>query len=256
MAICGVSWAPFNAFGVSRREDCYYLSHGDAQSSSEFAILDLVTSHSLRSLQDITAISFTAMLPSASLRSLSQDLKRKKTVIDLSINLYGPERLADDVGAILIKASKCLQHPDSLEFGMAYINPHYFYPGNQKTDLRHLVGPGRVESKLRRVEREMEALLDSLNETQHPIVTTSIHQCDIHNIIDPYLVDMQLKKCNPPTVQTILEQGVLTQLLGSHQIDGVRFILNREDPGFCHKAQEDLVDLVDPKSVNNFVSII
>lgn len=122
-AIRDISWAPFHAFKVSRQEDSYYLLHGDAQSSIKFAILDLVTCHSLRSLRAITGIVFTAILQSASLHSLSKESKRKKTVIDLSINLCGLESLADNVGVALTEVSTCLQHPDFLQPGMAYINP-------------------------------------------------------------------------------------------------------------------------------------
>jgi hypothetical protein len=89
-------------------------------------------------------------------------------------------------------ASGYFQHLVILEPGLPYINPHYFYPGGQNVDLRHLIGPAKSNSRAKRVSEGIEKVLESLGDTEtlpgfmeDRCISPAVHQC---------LVDTTLKR--------------------------------------------------------------
>lgn len=119
-------------------------------------ILDSVTSKQLEALGKVPGVTFVAILFSDILRSA-----RKNKIEELSVNILGPEHLADEVGSLLAEDCGYLQHPLYLDRGIPYINPHYFYIGKTREDLRHLIGPSPTSP----LERQAVRLRLGLNDT-------------------------------------------------------------------------------------------
>jgi SWI/SNF-related matrix-associated actin-dependent regulator of chromatin subfamily A3 len=139
-------------------------------STKAIGMLDLVTTEYLHSLGTFSELSFTAVLASSSLHDILRKPTRKEKVVDTSVNIIGPERIADDVGGTLADASAYLQHPFFLQTGIQYINPQYFYPGDEKTDLRHFVGPPTTDSRSTHVSEGVECILNALDDPSYPTV--------------------------------------------------------------------------------------
>ena len=126
-------------------------------------MLDLVTTRYLHSMGAFSGLLFTAVLASSSLNSILRKPSGKENIVDISVNIIGPEGVADDVGDTLADARAYLQHPFFLQTGVRYMNPQYFYLENVKTDLRHLIGPPITDSRSTRVSEGIKNLLDSLD---------------------------------------------------------------------------------------------
>jgi SWI/SNF-related matrix-associated actin-dependent regulator of chromatin subfamily A3 len=214
----------------------------------EFALLDLVTTACLHSLRQFSNLSFAAVMSSSWFSDIRRKKHRKGAIIDLTLNVMGPEDLADDVGNAVAAASGYFQHPVYLEAGIRYINPHYFYPGNEKSDLRHFIRPAKKDSRATRLREGIENLLDSLGSIQSSPAST--RGKDVSHLVNQCLIDTQLKRldyyiccCIWPIYPWTNESGTLF----SHQIDGIEFILNREDPSFCHAVNSDLLQLINSR---------
>jgi hypothetical protein len=205
ITIQDLPWRRFHTFKVVSRENCYYLAQTDDTAPTDFAVLDLVTTAYLHSLRQFTGLFYTAVVSSSWLGSIPRKSTRKKTIIDLTVNVMGPENLADDVGEAVAVASGYLQHPFFLEAGIPYINPHYFYPGNQKSDLRHLIGPAKTDSRAMRVYNGIETVLESLDNL--PSLSASVEEKDFSFVVNQRLVDTQLKRFNPHNLLYISSQA-------------------------------------------------
>lgn len=96
----------------------------------DFAVLDLITTAYLHSLSQFSDLSFTAVVSSSWLSNIPRKATYKKTIIDITVNVMGPDNLADDVGEAVAAALGYFQHPVFLEAGIPYVNPHYYYPRN------------------------------------------------------------------------------------------------------------------------------
>lgn len=182
-------------FGVVHRRNCYYLVDLD-DNTRDFAVIDLVTTACLHSLLRFSSLSLAAVVSSSELTVVPSMKSRKKPIIDITVNVTGPKHLAEGVGKAIAADSGYLQHPLLLDPGTVYINPHYFYPGNQMTDLSHLVGPSKADTLATRVSRGVETILDSLNGDsglRSPQDTTQKKK-DILSVISPQLIDTQLKR--------------------------------------------------------------
>jgi SWI/SNF-related matrix-associated actin-dependent regulator of chromatin subfamily A3 len=131
-------------------------------------MLDLVTTNYLHSLGVFEGLSFTAVISTSSLAKVRKPT-RSSTIVDITVNIMGPERIADGVGATLAHASAYLQHPFFLPTGIKYVNPQYFYSEGEPMDLSHLIGPLRIDSSSIRVSQGVEKLLGSLDDSSpHP----------------------------------------------------------------------------------------
>ncbi|RKK72206.1 hypothetical protein BFJ69_g10340 [Fusarium oxysporum] len=140
--------------------------------------------------------------------------KRKRSgkglPVDISVNIYGPKNSISDVDEALSEIGTYrtyLQHPVFLEPGIPYINPQFFYPTSQKTDLRHLVGLSSQENDIKsKISQEVEDVMESLDGSSEDI--TAAGSGDVQQILDRFLLNTRLKE---------------------HQLKGVEFILGREN---------------------------
>jgi hypothetical protein len=98
------------------------------------------------SLCDLPGIIYTAILETPALKKFART-KNQSIKIDASITISGTESLFDKVGEAIANARGYLQHPLFLSMGTEYVNPHWVYPHNVRTDLRHLIGPASTNSR-------------------------------------------------------------------------------------------------------------
>lgn len=83
--------------------------------------------------------------------------------VPLSIKIYGPRSLFEQVGRLLSDHGLFLQRPENNEHGISYENPHYFVP---RTGLTHAITAegGTLNSKARRlhqIEDEVWAIFET-----------------------------------------------------------------------------------------------
>ncbi|EEU36130.1 uncharacterized protein NECHADRAFT_53012, partial [Fusarium vanettenii 77-13-4] len=180
-------------------------------------ILDQIRAKQLRSLEKFSNVTFGAICPISTLGRASG----KKRIIDISVNILGPEDLIDAVGDALAAASAYLQHPCFLESGVRYINPHYFCFDEELADMRAHVGPAKTDPKSSQASEELSRLLDSLD-CASTLPTNEGREIEHGLILTP------------------LKRGTK---VCSHQKDGVKFIMKREDSSFCHSAMLDIRDM-------------
>ena len=94
------------------------------------------TTVALRLLQDLPSIRLEAIFSDGYCDRPDQ-LHRKgnKTVFPISINIYGSEKVAQEMGRRLSKAHTYLQHPIRSDSEIPYNNPHYYaLPGAREAD--------------------------------------------------------------------------------------------------------------------------
>ncbi|KAK6526014.1 hypothetical protein TWF281_011055 [Arthrobotrys megalospora] len=212
-------WTSFHVFDVKQGEniDAYRLLDS---SGTNLGLVDSYTSLRLNSIEALGGISFRAVISSPNFNKIPRKPTSKKTRIEITINIFGPEDIADNAGQALNKARGYLQHPLFLEGGIKYANPHYFYVDDAMTDLRHLIGPLPTNEKLRRISRAVENILDSLESAQIP---TSLN----------YDIEATERNC------------LIGTKLKAHQIKGINFILSREDSEISDRADRQFLNLVD-----------
>ncbi|UZP37041.1 hypothetical protein NXS19_004857 [Fusarium pseudograminearum] len=146
--------------------------------------------------------------------------KNPKIPIKATVNIYGPKSLMDEVDQALSVIPLYLQHPDFLETGITYINPQFFYPGPEKTDLRHLVGGASENVTSELVDGVMQCL-DSCSE------------------------DGSGTETSPSPFQPIFNQYLLETKLKDHQLRGIDFILEREDQNAAKQMNERMSISID-----------
>ncbi|KAI8711490.1 hypothetical protein NCS52_01412700 [Fusarium sp. LHS14.1] len=209
-------WNRFHVFNLVAGKDNYHLALIDGQ---KIGILDQIRARQLRSLETFSNITFRAICPISTLGRTSG----KKRIIDISVNILGPEDLADEVGDALAAASAYLQHPCFLESDVRYINPHYLCFREGLADMRAHVGPAKTDPKSSQASEELNRLLDSLD------CTSTL----------------------PTNEDGEIENGLILTPLKSHQKDGVKFIMRREDSSLCHSAILDIRGLVGSQFFSN-----
>ena len=123
-------------FAVLSRQDCYYLQSSDG---ADFAIVHSRTATALRTLHSLS-IRLEAVFATSDTDGPSQHYKKgKKTVFAISVNIYGPEDVVQEVGRRLSKARTYLQHPIQQKSEIPYKNPHFYaLPGVQKAELAYI----------------------------------------------------------------------------------------------------------------------
>lgn len=160
-------------------EGCYNISYDDfGDQNQDIGILDLVTSKYIDLLSSIHGLSFVVVVSADDFDTLKKKAKKTPVVLEVSVNLIGPEREADQVAEILLRARCFLQHPVFLSPGIKYINPQYFYSGDSRDDLRSFVGPApRIEAEAlsRRLQNGLEDVFGSLATQEQDIDTTHVH---------------------------------------------------------------------------------
>lgn len=119
--------------------------------------------------------------------------KSKKTTVQATINIYGPKHLMDEADQAFFEISSYLQHPVFLEPDIPYINPQFFYPSAEKTDLRHLVGP-RFEDATSGTSRVVDEAMDCLDDWSEYINTKGCDRKFLQPMLDQYLLGTKLKE--------------------------------------------------------------
>ena len=200
-------WTRFQSFKIVLRKESYYVTQSAGGTVGDLALLDLVTTRYLRALRSLDGIIFQAVFSSDSLRKIKSG--RKGTILDLALNLLGPEELAREVGEALANVSAYLQHPLFLEASVRYVNPHYYYPNNSMTDLRHMIGPRRDNPRSARVAQGIENVLESLGHAPRQGLPS---ERPAELALESYQPDTRLKRHG----NSIYEQAILLTLMANH----------------------------------------
>ena len=109
---------------IAIHNDRYCLQSND---SRDVAVVHSRTAVALETLRDLPSIRLEAVLLGGGVNTpIQQYRKGKMTVFTISINIYGSEKVAEDVGKRLSKARTYLQHPTTLNESVPYKNPHYY----------------------------------------------------------------------------------------------------------------------------------
>ncbi|KAF5975670.1 hypothetical protein FBULB1_7246 [Fusarium bulbicola] len=203
-------WARYCLFKIEPVGRNYYLVDGKETASKKRAVLDSDTAAILTfTTERARDISFAVVLGVDMLCG-----KRKRSCkglpVEVSVNIYGPRNSLSGVDVALSEigtSRSYLQHPVFLEPGIQYINPQFFYPTSEKTDLRHLVGSSSREHDTHaKISQDIEDIMESLDGSSEN--TTAAKNEDLRQILDRFLLDTRLKE---------------------HQLKGVEFILGREN---------------------------
>lgn len=161
---------------------CYNILYESSGGQKQFiGILDLVTSKAIDLLSSMHGVSFIAVLSFQDFEKLKRKAKKTKIVFEISVNIIGPRRDADQVADILLRNRCFLQHPVFLSPGTKYMNPQYFHPEGTKDDLRNLIGPAsRAEAEVlsRRLRDGLEDVLGSLAEQEQGIDHVRLPLCN------------------------------------------------------------------------------
>jgi hypothetical protein len=89
---------------------------------------------------------------------------KNKSVIEISINLYGTPQHFKPIGSKLTQAKHSLQHPDVVDPGINYDNPHYFKAPGETVDLNPFVKPLRhLRLSREAISSEVEKIMDVLD---------------------------------------------------------------------------------------------
>lgn len=162
------AWSRYVQLCLSHRspEGCYNISYDNSGAQKQdIGILDFVTSKYIDLLSSIHGLSFVVVVSSDDFDTLKKKAKKTPIVLEVSVNLIGPERGADQAAKTLLQARCFLQHPVFLSRGIKYINPQYFYSGDSRGDLRNFIGPAsRIEAEAlsKRLQNGLEDVFGSL----------------------------------------------------------------------------------------------
>ncbi|KAH8592599.1 SNF2 family N-terminal domain-containing protein [Bisporella sp. PMI_857] len=205
---------PFQHFQIILHEDSFKLLSGK---NEVVAVLDMDTCRALQCLHDHQRVRATAIVETS--RLMQQPIKRSsKGIFPLSINIYGTQGEADEVGDKLSKMGAFLQHPFFLEHGYEYFNPQYIHIGGRVKCMTYLVGLSEAEYRAIRISNEVEHVLDSLD---------------------------TIARDNADTVPDTQPDAIIIPLK-SHQRAALAFIKRRENHDSCQSAN---------KSVRHFIGI-
>ncbi|KAF5697107.1 hypothetical protein FGLOB1_12995 [Fusarium globosum] len=140
--------------------------------ANTFVMIDLITAEKLDILNK-TAIFTKAVVEARVLRQLSRTAKRS---FEISVNIYGRELDARDIGQQLSDFGAFLQHPFYLEDGVEYLNPQFFHLEDRPRYMTHLVGMDDSKFQAKNFSDAVEATLASLD---HGMPALAIDDLDI-----------------------------------------------------------------------------
>ncbi|KAF4969855.1 hypothetical protein FSARC_3013 [Fusarium sarcochroum] len=200
-------WTRYCLFDIERRDGACYLSGDKDAKTKELSVLDCHTARILiNSDTTVDDLSFTAVLGVEVLHAKRGEASGKRSPIEATVNIYGPRSSMGQVDQVLSEMNAYLQHPVFLEPGIPYVNPQYLYPNHQKTDLRHLIGPAPKKVKTD-TSRAIDDALESLDAWVDGS-PTRFEVTHLGDVLNSFLIDTRLKE---------------------HQLQGIDFILTRED---------------------------
>ncbi|KAK3986136.1 SNF2 family N-terminal domain-containing protein [Cladorrhinum sp. PSN332] len=196
----------------------------DVTCGDHVAHLDSATCRALQKLQDLGSIQFEAVLDSTQLSLGRSPHSAKGLILPLSVNIYGPDKSAHQVGLLLSSLSVCLQHPFSTGSHCKYFNPQLYQKGGNMEDLTHLVGLTEKELRAKDLSDEVEHIFESLDSFA----------------TDPGCFD------STESNRIMQESGGLPQIssltvqLKHHQLSAIAFIRQRENHDYCQKSRNTL----------------
>ncbi|WXC58090.1 hypothetical protein SNK03_003989 [Fusarium graminearum] len=128
--------------------------------SNTFVMIDLMTAKKLEALKEQAGVFTKAVVESKAVKGLSR--KSAKSPFKISVNIYGYELDARDIGQQLSKVGAFLQHPFYLEEGVEYLNPQFFHPQDGPRYMTHLVGMDKSKFQAKVFSDVVEGVLSSL----------------------------------------------------------------------------------------------
>jgi hypothetical protein len=138
----------------------YYALQSPCQ--KDFAVIDVNTIRALKAVQSLGNVRFQAVIQCNAIDK--PGIKSKRNVIEVSINLYGNPNLAKKLGNLLHQEGQFLQHPEVVDPGINYDNPHYFKAPGLTVDLNQCVAPfhrGGMSKEV--ISAEVVKVMDSLD---------------------------------------------------------------------------------------------
>ncbi|RSL93099.1 hypothetical protein CEP52_013448 [Fusarium oligoseptatum] len=187
-----------------------------------FAMVDRITSGKLEALQGHGTVYTKAVIEGQTLVQLASK-KKAKGSFAISLNVYGPESDAHDIGERLSRQQAFLQHPFYLEDGIEYWNPQFFDLGDTPKYLTHLVGMNESEIQAKRLSDAVQDVLTSLD---HGMLT------------------------GPANTVEIVPSSDLKTSLKNYQKAALLFIRQRESPEYCQQVIRELRFHIPIPSVN------
>lgn len=167
-------------FAISPSQDSYCLQSSDGKN---LAILHSRTTISLQTLRDLPSIRLEAVIGGEATDKTERKCKKGKiTVLSISINIYGSEKVIQDVGKRLSKAHLYLQHPTNLKSDVPYKNPHFYAAPGVRNESGLYISPSC------RKKEQQDSVLDIakvFEEVDHSRKLPS--QCADWNIRTPLL---------------------------------------------------------------------
>lgn len=135
-----------------------------SDNGTKLAILDVETTSKLQKLNRIEGTWSEAVVE---LRSIVKRPKSKKP-IDLTVNVFGPRKAADEVSLALSRINVYLQHPRVLDSEVEYFNPDMLvFPGDEP-DMREYIGVGTALWEHNHLIKDIENILGSLGQDAGP----------------------------------------------------------------------------------------
>ncbi|KAI6753523.1 hypothetical protein HG531_005692 [Fusarium graminearum] len=206
-------WERYCLFGVQVGAGSCCLEPGLDAEPKQRSLFDADTVLTLSFLTSkVQQVSFAAVIGVNAL-----DRKRRnsaKMIVKATVNVYGPKYLMDEVDQALSHIPSSLQHPVFLEPGVPYINPQFFYPSAEKTDLRYLVGPA-YEDTTSHVSRTVDKFSTFLDLTDPSIVISfkELSSYLIGKIQNPSGRRTKRHLC-PSTTDKLSLGGILADVMG------------------------------------------
>jgi hypothetical protein len=149
----------FQQFHIILHEDAFSLLSGN---NEVVAVLDVDPCRALQCLHDHQGVRATAVVETS--RLMQTPVKRgSKGIFPLSINIYGTQDEANEVGDKLFEMRAFLQHPFFLEPGYEYYNPQYIHLMGEMKCMTYLVGLSETEYRAIRISDEVKRVFDSLD---------------------------------------------------------------------------------------------
>ena len=133
-------------FVIAINHDRYCLQSSD---SRDVAVVHSRTAAALETLRDLPSIRLEAIFLDGAVDTPTQQQRTgKKTIFPISINVYGSEKVVQQVGKRLSKARTYLQHPTTLSENVPYNNPHYYdIPGLAEVGNHYSPQPSEREER-------------------------------------------------------------------------------------------------------------
>lgn len=200
----------FSTFGIIEQTKGIFSM---AFEQTQLAILDVQMTSKLVVLRQISGVKCEAVVPNRTI------LKRKamsSAPFQISINIFGPRKAADEVSVAFSKVNAFLQHPETLNVDVEYYNPDMLIFPGQNTAMNHLIGTSQLLIEESKLCRDVRGILDSLSQ-----VAEGDELGHLEGLV-----------------------SALTQ----HQQQGVRFVLQREDQLFCRRLRAHVSQITGAES--------